>query len=183
MKIILVMAMSLDGKTTRWDETRVYQWTSAEDKAHFNSVSKKCDVLLMGRKTFLAAKSVLLQLPEKVNIIVLTSRPKKKDTTFGIKRCQFVRPIRNSLMTTLTKLHPQKVLLVGGAETNQYFFGEQLVDEVWVTIEPIVFGKGKGITLNEKVAIELQLRSIKKLNHKGTLLVKYAVKHPQSYYS
>ncbi len=170
------MAMSLDGKTTRWSETPVYRWTSTEDKAHFNSVSKKCDVLLMGRKTFLAAKSVLLQLPQRLNIIVLTSKPKKLTTTFGAKRCQFVQPIRSFLIKTLVKLNSEKVLLLGGEKTNQYFFNERLIDEVWVTVEPVLFGKGKGITLNKKIAIDLQLLSMRKLNDKGTILLEYAVK-------
>jgi len=41
MKITLVCVTSLDGKTTRWHQSGIYQWTSSEDQKYFFSLIKK----------------------------------------------------------------------------------------------------------------------------------------------
>jgi dihydrofolate reductase len=65
-------------------------------------------------------------------------------------------------------------ILVGGANTNTEFLKNNMVNEIWVTVEPWL----KGIGLNtavDKLNVALKLLSIKKLNEKGTLLLKYSV--------
>jgi riboflavin biosynthesis pyrimidine reductase len=64
----------------------------------------------------------------------------------------------------------------GGAHIATSFLKEQLIDELWLTIEPKIFGIGGNFVIAEKLDINLQLISCEKVNKQGTLITKYAVK-------
>ena len=67
------------------------------------------------------------------------------------------------------------MLLVGGSKIYSSFMKEGLVDELYLTIEPVVFGNGKNLFSDESFETKLELVSSKKLNKKGTILLKYRV--------
>ena len=67
------------------------------------------------------------------------------------------------------------MLLVGGANVATSFLKEQLVDELWLTIEPKIFGTGGNFVIEEELDINLRLLSCEKVNDQGTLITKYAV--------
>ncbi len=56
MKVILVMVMSVDGKTTKWGDSKIHGWTSKEDHQFFFALLKRERLLIMGRKTYQAAR-------------------------------------------------------------------------------------------------------------------------------
>jgi dihydrofolate reductase len=55
------------------------------------------------------------------------------------------------------------------------FFKDHLIDELWLTIEPRIFGTGGNFVTEEKLDIDLHLISCEKVNEQGTLITKYAV--------
>ena len=69
-----------------------------------------------------------------------------------------------------------KVLLAGGARVYSSFIKEGLVDEIYLTVEPVIFGQGKPLLADGDSDVNLKLVSSKKLNKNGTLLLKYIVK-------
>ena len=58
MKIILVMAITLDGKIAK-DKKHFPSWTSKEDKQFFAHISKKNKVVIFGENTFNTFKKPL----------------------------------------------------------------------------------------------------------------------------
>ena len=60
-------------------------------------------------------------------------------------------------------------------EQTTSFLKEQLIDEVWLTIEPKIFGTGGNFVIEEELDIDLKLLSCEKVNEQGTLITKYAV--------
>jgi dihydrofolate reductase len=64
---------------------------------------------------------------------------------------------------------------VGGAHIATSFLKEKLIDEVWLTIEPKIFGAGSNFVINESLDIDLKLLSFEKINEQGTLITKYSV--------
>jgi dihydrofolate reductase len=52
---------------------------------------------------------------------------------------------------------------------------EQLIDELWLTIEPRIFGTGGSFVIEENLDIKLKLISYEKVNDEGTLITKYGV--------
>jgi len=67
------------------------------------------------------------------------------------------------------------MLLVGGPHVATSFLKEQLVDELWLTIEPRIFGKGGNFVIEDDLDIDLALLSCEKVNERGTLITKYAL--------
>lgn len=68
--------------------------------------------------------------------------------------------------------------VVGGGHIATSFFKDELIDELWLTIEPRIFGRGENFVTEEKLNINLTLISCEKLNDKGSLLTKYGVVVP-----
>jgi dihydrofolate reductase len=69
----------------------------------------------------------------------------------------------------------REMLLVGGSAISSLFFQQNIIDEVWITLEPYIFGRGKNLVQESNLDLTLKLINITKLNKKGTLLLKYSV--------
>ena len=67
----------------------------------------------------------------------------------------------------------RKVCVLGGAQTYSYFLEKNLVDEIFLTIEPIVFGSGLPMFDTKQELTDFELVDSKKLNEKGSLLLHY----------
>lgn len=172
MKIILVMVSSVDGKITKWKDGDSYEWTSQEDKVHFESVVRRSTLIVMGRTTFEVANP----RPKKGTLrVVLTKNPDKYRYLTVSGQLEFTNESPKVLAGRLEMLGYKELLLVGGSGINTSFFQQGLVDELWLTIEPRIFGKGKLLVTGEEMDIQLKLYGVNKLNTRGTLLLKYMV--------
>ena len=78
-------------------------------------------------------------------------------------------------MERFKKANEETVLIVGGAQIATLFLKAQLIDELWLTIEPKIFGTGSSFVNDEKLDFELKLISCEKANEQGTLITKYKV--------
>lgn len=172
MKIILVVVTSIDGKTTKWNTPDIHDLSSEEDQEYFFSTLNKNNLVIMGRKTFEVAKPDIYKNPKKLRVVI-TKNPKKYKDVEG--RLEFTNSSPKQIISLLEKRGFKKAMLVGGSEINSLFFRDKLVDEVWITIEPKIFGMGNDLTADQNLDIKLKLKSSKKLNAKGTLLLKYIV--------
>jgi len=65
--------------------------------------------------------------------------------------------------------------VVGGPHIATSFLKEQLIDELWLTLEPKIFGTGGNFATDVKLDINLHLLHYEKVNEQGTLITKYAV--------
>jgi dihydrofolate reductase len=172
MKVTCVMLSPVDGKIVKWEDGDTYAWNSKEDQQHFDSFVKKATLIVMGRRTFEVAKPS----PKKgVLRIVMTGNPVRYDGLAVPGLLEFSRENPTTLVAKLEKRGYKNLLLVGGGGTNTAFFQAQLVDELWLTIEPKIFGKGKMIVNQTPMDIQLKLEMVKKLNKQGTILLKYRV--------
>ena len=174
MKITMVMLMTVDGKTTRGENKNIYTWTSSEDQKHFFSLIKKNNLIVMGRKTFEVSRPVIRLEKGKLRI-VLTHHPKKYSKESVTGQLEFSNENPEKLIKRMEGLGYKKILLVGGATINGLFLKENLVDELYLTIEPKIFGSGKNIIEGQLLDKFLQLINVKKLNKKGTLLLRYKI--------
>lgn len=174
MKVTMIMVASVDGKTTWGNDPNVYIWSSPEDQEYFFSLIKKNNLIVMGRETYEASKPVIKLEKEKLRI-VLTRNPSKyfKQTIKG--QLEFSNESPEKLLKRLSMLNHKKLLLVGGGIINGLFLKQNLVDELYLTIEPRIFGNGKNIIEGQLLDKCLQLINIKKLNKAGTLLLKYKI--------
>lgn len=176
MKVILVAVSSINGKITKGSNPNIYSWTSKEDSKLFFSQIAKNNLIAMGSKTYKAARNVIKLKKNKLRI-VLTKKPKKYlgETIKDVLEFTDESPLK--LIKRLKNRGYKKMLLVGGGRINSLFLKAKLVDELYLTLEPKIFGRGQGLVGEENFDISLKLVSIKKLNKEGSLLLKYKVKN------
>ncbi len=172
MKIIAIVAHTMDGFIARSSEEFV-DWSSKEDKKMFSEETKKLGVMVMGMTTY---QTIGKPLKERLNI-VLTSKADQQSSIPGVLEYKNTSP--EQLVQELTDRGFENLAVIGGARTYTEFLKAHLIDEIWLTIEPVIFGQGvtnfneridgvsllltKTIPLNEN---SLQLRF--KVNYEST---------------
>lgn len=174
MKIIMAAVSSLNGKITKGEDPNIYSWTSKEDSKMFFSLIKKNNLIIMGSKTYEIARKIIKHKRNKLRV-VLTRNPKKysEETIKGILEFSSEKPL--ALIKKLENRGYRKMLLLGGGTINSLFLKSKLVNEIYLTIEPQIFGSGKNLIGEDRFRVCLKLISIKKLNSQGTLLLKLRV--------
>lgn len=178
MKIILIDVSSLDGKLTKWKGNDVYEWSSREDFMHFQKVKSENNLLVMGSGTFDKVKNLQHAglKPEKERLrIIMTQKPNQYQQYVVPGQMEFTDEAPLELVTRLEKMGYKQMLLVSGGRVATSFFKEQLIDELWLTLEPKIFGSGAPLIQEGAFDINLKLFDMQKLNNNGTLLLKYQV--------
>src|SRR3989344_2787374 len=120
MKLILVMVTSLDGRSTRGNETDNHTWTSPEDQKHFVETIEKAKLLIMGSKTFDAAKENMKHREGRLRVII-TRTPEKYDDEKINGKLEFTNENPTDLIKRLEGQGFSEGYLVGGAHTNTEF--------------------------------------------------------------
>ena len=172
MKIILIFVSTLDGKVTRWGEPNVRSWSSHQDQEYYKKVWNESKLIVMGSNTFNADK-----FNPSVNhqIIVMTSHPGKYKNLELPGQIEFTNETPVELVSRFKLKGHEQMLVVGGPHVATSFLNEQLIDELWLTIEPKIFGVGDNFATNAKLDIKLHLLHCEKVNENGTMITKYAV--------
>ena len=172
MKAILIFVSSLDGKITRWGEPNVRLWSSHQDQDYYKKVWSESRLIVMGSSTFNA--DTFEPSPDHL-IIVMTGHPDKYKNASVPGQIEFTTETPVELVTRFIKKGHQQMLVVGGPHVATSFLKEQLIDELWLTIEPRIFGSGQNFATDAKLDILTRLIQIEKVNDQGTLITKYAV--------
>lgn len=169
-RYIALAAVTIDGKIAK-NAKHFSNWTSPEDKIFLRRELDRSDVVIVGNNTYKTAIKPL----SKRNCIVLTTKVK----TVSVENANliFLNPKTVNLKTFITKLGYQTVAVLGGAQTYDYCLNHNMMDELYLTIEPISFGAGinlfsGGAKFKQK---KWQLISTKKLNSSGTILLHYKI--------
>jgi dihydrofolate reductase len=172
MKIRLVFVSTVDGKITRWNDPDVKKWSSDEDKDHFTRTWNEAKLIVMGSRTYEATPP---KPSAKRLVVVVTRKPLfyEKDQVEG--RLEFRNREPSGLVNDLELEGYREMMLVGGPQLATSFLKEQLVDELWLTLEPKLFGNGGNLITGENLDIPLQLTSIYRMNERGTLLLRYDI--------
>lgn len=168
-KYIAIAAITLDGKIAR-GPNHMSDWTSKEDKVFMRGLLDKCDVIIVGNNTYKTAIKPL----SKRNCIVLSRSANSKKQTANLTYC---KPNKTALTKLLKTNNHKLITILGGAQTYTYCLENNMLDEFYLTIEPIVFGKGINLFSGSKfLDKKFKLVSIKKLNTQGSLLLHYLKK-------
>jgi len=172
MKIILVFVSTLDGKITKWGNPNVRSWSSQSDKDYFNKIWKSSRLIISGSNSFNVEP--IKASPHHL-LMVMTKYPRKYKRYEVPGQLEFTDLSPVQLVERFTKEGFESMLVVGGAKVATSFLRDQLVDELWLTIEPKIFGKGDAIVTEGKFDINLRLINCEKVNEQGTLITKYEV--------
>jgi len=167
MNVILLMAMTLDGKIAKNDH-HFPDWTGSADKQLFVEITKKAGVMIMGSKTF---DAIGKPLPERKNIVMTRDRSRRSVGTELI----FTDQSPASILKNLDKMGYTEVVLAGGSIVNSLFARANLIDEIIITVAPRVFGTGISFFADE-MDLQLELVAVETLGRDHVLL-HYRVRH------
>ena len=150
VKVSVYIGISLDGFIARengdisWLDKANQKVTPGEDFG-FHKFLGSIDLIVMGRRTFQQVSSFDTWPYKDNKLIVLTS-----------KKMEIPEKLRKTVTTSNT-LFPKKLIkelsdrsvdhiYVDGGTVIQEFLSARLVDEITVTIVPILIGKGKSFS-------------------------------------
>ena len=159
MKVILYMAMTVNGMIAT--EEGDSSWTSPTDEASFRELAKQTGNVVLGRNTYdYLVKQGEFPLADTLNI-VMTSRSPEAETS---KNVVFMDGAPEEVLADLAGRGFAEVLLGGGGELAGSFMTDGLIDELIVTVAPVIFGRGIHLFEHGEFARTLTLLGAKKLS-------------------
>jgi dihydrofolate reductase len=164
MKKILYMATSLDGYIATLNNKT--PWSKAEWKSYAQKV-KEIGNIIIGWNTY----QIMKKFNEFKNInypttIILTHQKIKSQNKF-----YFVNSPHQALQL-LEKLNFKKTLIAGGGQLNTSFLKLNLIDEIFIDLEPFIFGDGLKLFSTITIDKKLKLISANHIN-RDTLQLHY----------
>jgi len=171
--VALIAVQSLDGFMTRRDEPGT-DFASPEDQQWFRKILSQFDAVIMGAETYRAAKAIIRKslTPDRPKYI-LTRNPEAFTSESVAGQLIFSNQTPEALLQTLRIQNRNRIALVGGAQTNARFLQANCVTQLWLTLEPVLFGQGTPLAPVEH-PIQLKLLSTEQLGP-STLLLKYEI--------
>lgn len=166
-RYIAFVATSVDGRISLSNKTLPH-WTSKEDWQFFQKSLLRIDAVVVGRNTY---QSVAERL-RKRNTFVLSSRSK---TLTRRGTVTFVNPTNVNLRKLFEGY--ESVAVLGCGVVYCSMLESKLLDEIFITVEPLIFGRGKEMFVGGTRTTRLNLLSVKRLNRNGTLLLHYRINH------
>ncbi len=163
MKVILYMAITANGYIAKEnDETPWYD----EEWKSFAKIVRKCKNMIIGRKTFeiMTKEGEFEKIGNPFTVVV---SDKQKENS------QFVDSPKNAI-NTMNEKGFGKILIAGGGMLNSSFMKEGLIDEIYLDIEPFLFGKGIKLFAENEFETKLELLETKQLS-KNTIQLHYKI--------
>lgn len=162
MSVFIIAATTLDGFIGH-DSHHFADWTSKEDKKIFVELTKKAGVMVMGYNTF---KTIGRALPGRKTIVYSAEELDAAN----------VETTTEEPAALVARLHAEgytDIAICGGQQIYTIFMQAGVVDRMYITLEPTLFGEGLSL-FGGAVTNRLRLAESRKLNH-DTLLLEYEV--------
>jgi dihydrofolate reductase len=172
MNVALSMAISVNGLMAR--ENGEEDWLSSENWDDFLIDVAKFDNFIVGREAF----ELVQKLYPKYNFDDVNTANKivvTHNRGFMVEAPYVCAFSPADALARLESVGVQNALLIGGGKINSAFIKENLVNEIWLTINPHVLGKGRPFIAPEDFDISLNLLSCEPLSE-GRLRLKYSVR-------
>lgn len=148
MHVFLIAAISLDGFIAPDVAVNSTTWTSGADKQFFTERTKQAGVMVMGSKTF---ETIGRPLKDRVTI-VMSSKPKPAEyAVFDDSQVRYMSGTPQEIVSQLEKDGFNELALCGGSSVYTQFLKAGLVNQLYITVEPIIFGVGVPL-FNEEVS-------------------------------
>lgn len=126
------MAISANGFIATEDHNT--PWSNEEWEA-FQSMVKKTGNMIIGRKTYELMKEDGFEMFNNPKIVVISHQTIDDQGVVSAGSTQ-------EALTALEEAGFSEALVAGGGQINSLFMEEGLIDEVYLDVEPMLFGKG-----------------------------------------
>jgi dihydrofolate reductase len=165
-KIILNVATSLDGLIE--GPNGEYDWCFTDQDYGLTDFFKSIDTIFMGRKSYEVAVSNGGMDMWKGATTYVFSKSLNESSSKDLKIIRSMDQVAGILQQT-----GKNIWLFGGAELTKAFINNNLVNELWLSVHPIVLGSGK--PLFENIDTRKHLKLIDTLIYdSGLVTLKYS---------
>ena len=161
----IIAATSADGYIAK-DEHHAAFWTSKEDKKRFIELTKRAGVVVMGSHTF---RTLPRPLHERLNIVY------SRQSHFEGENVETTQIDPHGLLGQLEARGYKEVAICGGSQIYSDFLKAHAVEKIYLTIEPIIFGKGIPL-FHEPAQFALTLLS-SEVTQTGSVLLEYKINY------
>jgi dihydrofolate reductase len=163
---VLVSGCSIDGRIC--DSTGHYSHhTSIQDRRLLEKRMRNAACLIIGRVTY---QHVSKRLPDKPTIVF----SRKYNTMRQRGNIYWINPERFDVLKLLRTINVKSALILGGARTYAWFVEKNLINDLYITIEPKLFGAGKALlSIKGFHPKQLRLMQFSRIGPGGTLLLHY----------
>ena len=144
--------MSLNGMIAKTNDNT--SWITPEEWNSYSSTVRKAGALIVGRRTY----NILTKQPEfkefkNVKLVVVS----KKQNPELVNDSHLIAESPEKALELLKDF--KEIIVAGGGILDNSFIEKNLVDEVYIDIEPIILTKGIPLFAGEKI-IEINLKLI-----------------------
>ncbi len=169
-KVILYIAASLDGYIAKPNDDLSFLsivQQDGEDYGYHDFVSS-VDTVILGRKTYtwvMGQVPVFPHADKETYVITRTPKPAEGNVQFYTGRLR-------ELVTSLKEKECKNIFIDGGAEVVNALLSERLIDEVILSIIPILLGEGVRLFKDGRPEQMMKLASAKHFE-KGLVQLHY----------
>lgn len=169
MKVTLYMAVTANGLIAKPDDNT--DFTSKEDWKSFKEICERTKAVIVGRRTY----ETMLEDPAlfwpRCSYYVLTSRALES----SIKNVTFLNKSPQEVLKIIESEGFTEACVAGGSKLNSSFMKEGLIDEIFLDIEPTIFGQGLPLFAPANFEFKLDLLEVKNLSAQ-TIQLRYKIK-------
>lgn len=140
-KVVLGVAVSLDGFIE--GPNGEYDWCYTDQDYGLSEFFKSIDTIFMGRKSYEVAQSSAETNPWKGMTTYVFTNTIKESPTEDVKLIRSMNEVERIL-----RQPGKNAWLFGGAELTTTFLNAGLIDELWLSVHPILLGSGKPLFQN-----------------------------------
>jgi len=164
VKVFILAAVTADGFIGR-DSDHFVDWSGHEDKKVFVRLTKAAGTMIMGSRTF---ATIGRALPGR-RTIVYTQHPER----ISVPDVETTTEDPKTLLARLESEGLEAVAICGGAAIYDLFMQAGVVNELYLTVVPVLFGQGIHL-FHDRYDLELQLLESTPLID-GSVLLHYAL--------
>ncbi|SMC40665.1 dihydrofolate reductase family protein [Pedobacter africanus] len=175
-KLILGLAITLDGYIE--GPNGEYDWCFTDQDYGLNEFFKRIDAIFIGRKSY----EMMQQYSESVDGEVVPGMPAFTEYVFSTtlkavkEGATLVSGDSISEARRLKNLPGKDIWLFGGASLFSALMKEGLVDELWLSVHPILLGSGKTLFGKQGGRRKLSLLESKTYDT-GLVSIRYSVEN------
>lgn len=155
-KISLFIASSLDGYIAR--ESGEIDWLFTDQDYGYTEFLAKVDTIIMGNKTY---QQVLGfdDYPYNDKEVFVFSQTQQQEINNNVK---YVSSDWQDFINNLRQSSGRDIWLVGGAQMIYFFLKHNFIDELILSIHPIILGSGIPLIFSDRtLETELELKNMK----------------------
>jgi dihydrofolate reductase len=170
-KIILGVAVTLDGFIE--GPNGEYDWCFTDQDYGMSDFIRRIDAILYGRKSYEMMKGI--EMPEESSLwsgrksYVVSNTIKEHGQDFELISGDIAKEI-----VAIKNSQGKDIWLFGGASLTTSLLNMKLVDELWLSVHPILLGKGKFLFSGIQERVKTTLIE-SKVYETGLVSLRYAI--------